>query len=218
MKYSIKQVRLSAPLCGKVSDTPWERARVAEIDTYPWDTGRNREPATVRVLYDTRAVYLQFHVEDNQIAATTTTLNGPVYEDSAVEFFASPTDAGNHYFNFEVNCVGTIHLGWGPHRHDRTHVSSASADRIRVETSETGPTRDPSPDDEGWWLAAALPFETLTELAGTKVAPESATVWRGNFQRLGSGREFAVWAPIDAPEPDFHRPDAFVPFQFEDEE
>lgn len=91
--------------------TPWSRANVATVDPFPWDTGKARETASVRALYDEDALYLQFHVEDEWIVADTTRHNGPVYEDSAVECFATPDPADRQYFNFEVNCVGTIHLG-----------------------------------------------------------------------------------------------------------
>ena len=87
----------------------------------------------------------------------------------------------------------------------------------RVGTSIPTPTKVESPNDDGWWLAAAIPFSAISELAGFKVAPKSGTVWRANFYRCG-GRtdpQYACWNHIDNPQPDFHRPEFFGNLTFE---
>lgn len=214
MEYAIKQTRKEVPLVGAVEDTVWTRADVADIDVFPWDTGKTREKASVRALYDQDALYLQYRVEDEHIKADVSTLNGPVYQDSAVECFAAPLPTDSHYFNFEVNCTGTVHLGWGPDRTNRERVDPEIADAIRVNTSVDRPVTEPDRDGRQWWLAAALPFEALSRLIGRQVFPSPGTVWKGNFQRLGGGNEFAVWSLIEASEPDFHRPESFGRFVF----
>lgn len=213
-EYTVARANDPVPLVGAVDGTPWEDASVAAIETFPWETGRDRQRATVRALYDDAALYLQYRVADEHSSAAVTALNGPVSRDSAVEVFARPDLERPEYVNFEANCVGTVLVKWGPNRARRETIPPSLAAEIRVETSVDGPTKDPSPDDESWWLAAALPFETLSAFTGREIAPEPGTVWRGNFQRLGGGSEFAVWNPIDAPEPDFHRPESFGRFAF----
>lgn len=81
-------------------------------------------------------------------------------------------------------------------------------------TSVDGPVTKPDPDDQAWWLAATLPFEALSWFTGTEISPGPGTTWKGNFQRLGGRSEFAVWSPIEAPEPDFHRLEVFRRFEF----
>jgi len=213
-EYVIERAGGDVPLGGEVDGTPWERANAAAIEEYPWDTGGNRQAATVRALYDDAALYLQYRVEDEHSCAETTTLNGPVYEDSAVECFARPDPDRSEYVNVEINCVGTPLVGWGSGREGRELIAPPLADALGIETSIEGPTKAASPDDERWWLAAALPFETLSAFAGSEFAPAPGTVWRGNFQRLGGDSELAVWNPIDASEPDFHRPGSFGRFVF----
>lgn len=214
-EYAIAGATETVPLVGDVRGTPWADAAVAGVDVFPWDTGLDRQPATARVLYDREALYVQYRVEDAHSTATVTALNGPVSEDSTVELFARPDLEHPEYFNFEANCAGTILLMWGPDREHREEIDPALAAEVRVETSVDGPTKSPSADDDSWWLAAALPFETLSAFTGLEIEPSEGTIWRGNFQRLGGDSDFAVWNPIDAPEPDFHRPESFGRFVFE---
>lgn len=96
---------------------------------------------------------------------------------------------------------------FGPDRDDRELIAADLAETIRVETSIESPTKEESPDDEGWWVAVALPFETLSMCTGVSVSPSGETVWRGNFHHLGgkTGSQFATWNPMVTPEPDFHR-------------
>jgi len=62
------------------------------------------------MLYNDETLYLHYTVVDRHSYARTTTLNGPVWEDSCVEFFANPRPADRaEYVNFEANCVGTFH-------------------------------------------------------------------------------------------------------------
>lgn len=217
-RYTIARATDDVPLGGDVAGTQWELATEAAIDICPWNDAESEEPTAVRSLYDEEALYLQYHVTDRAIFAGADSLNGPVWEDSCVEFFASPDpERRPHYVNFEANCVGTFLLGFGPHRDERKRITHDEAESVRVRTSVGGPTKVTSSDDESWWLAAAIPFEALSTFTGVSLQPRSGTVWRGNFFRLGgrSQRLFATWNPVDAPEPDFHRPTDFGRVVFE---
>lgn len=215
---SISRATGPVPLTGDVEGTPWATADSVEVDAFPWDVAASKQSTVVRPLYDDDALYLQYHASDRHSAAETTELNGPVWEDSCVELFATlEPERRPHYVNVEVNCVGTFRLGFGPDRDDRDLIDAELAETVRVETSVDGPTKEPSPDDDEWWVAVALPFETLAAFAGVPVSPGEGTTWRGNFHRLGgpTDQQFAAWNPVDAPEPDFHRPSSFGRLVFE---
>lgn len=215
---SIARTDEPVPLTGDVDETPWAAASPIEIDEFPWDVAESRESTVVRPLYDADALYLQYRVEDDSPHAEATELNGPVWEDSCVELFAAPEPRRRpHYFNFEVNCVGTFRLGFGPGRDHRELIDAELAEAIRVETAVADPTEAASPENAGWWAAAALPFEALAAFTGASISPESGTVWRGNVYRLGgtADPQFAAWNSVDAPEPDFHRPTDFGRLVFE---
>ena len=214
---AVRRVSDPVPLGGDTTGTTWDRSEPVEIDQFLWTTPEDRPETKVRALYDENALYLHYEVADRHSYATTTTLNGSVWEDSCVEFFASlRSGVCEGYVNFEINCIGTYHLGYGPDRVNRTVVEPKTAEAIRVQTSIDGPTKRPQTDDNEWWVAAELPFDALSELSGIEVSPSPGTRWRGNFYRLRSRPEplYAAWNPVDAPEPDFHRPSGFGELRF----
>ena len=140
-----------------------------------------------------------------------------VCRDSCVEFFGLPDPARGGYFNFEANCCGCVHLGFGPGRPDRRLATPDVFAKIQVATSIPTKTRSESARDDGWWLAAALTYEGLSELADARVAPKSGDVWKANFFRCGgkTDPQYAVWNPIDREIPDYHRPEFFGELRFE---
>lgn len=215
--YVIRNAASAVPLTGDKAGA-WAGANELTVGEFPWFKGGSRQGTTARALYDERALYLQFVCEDKHIWSQARPLNGPVCIDSCVEFFASPLPGqGPEYFNFEANCCGQFHVGFGPGRGDRKLIDPGIARGIRVATSVPGPLKDESPTDAGWWLAAALPFETLAKFTGLEIAPASRSIWRANFYRCGgkTNQQFACWNVVGTPGPDFHQPEFFGEVRFE---
>lgn len=223
--YEMRRVdaETDVPLTGEKADTVWNRANVARLDRFQW--GEGGPATTARMLYDPDALYLQFHAEDDDVTAEVTALNGPTFEDSSVEFFASPDpdpDGGpSRYFNFEANCCGTFKLAWQEPNWEergvgRDLISSADADAIDVVTSVPGSTKSADAGDESWWLAARIPRQVLESLTGLSLGFGSETVWRGNFYRSGlPDAEKGTWNRIDLPDPAYHSPEFFGRIEFE---
>ena len=215
--YTIQPSVGAVPLTGRVAGTIWQVARVLRIDRYPWYEGGRKQSTAVRILSSSSKLYVQFRCRDRHIFSRETRLNGDVYLDSCVELFAMPQPGeGAGYFNLEINCCGCMHLGWGPGRDGRRLATPEIASQIRIATSVAGPTKDESPDDRAWWVAVALPYRALSDLADMKVPPRRRGVWRANLYRCG-GRtddQYAVWNAIDWPHPDYHRPEFFGELRF----
>ena len=193
-------------------DQAWSQADVLSIDEYPWYTTGLKQDTTVAVLYDERAVYLLFVCDDKHIYSVETRPNGDVYKDSCVEFFiAFGTEGAVTHLNFEANCCGTVHMGFGAGHGDRRLAPPEVLEAVKVKTSIPTPTKDESPTDDGWWLAAAIPFAAISKMVGSDVAPKSGDTWRVNFYRCGgkTDPQYAAWNTIDHPEPDYHRPECF---------
>ena len=219
-EYVIERAQRAVPLEGTAEGTPWAEANEFDVAEFSWYEGGPKPVTRGRVLYDERALYIRFDVEDQHITAEVTKLNGPTFQDSSVEFFADPAP-DSKYFNFEANCCGQFKLawqepGWSKRGIGRDLISRELADRIDVETSVPGPTKRAEPTDEGWWLAAAIPFDVLSEFTGLDLNPSSGTKWRGNFYRSGvvSDSQKATWNPIPKPEPAYHSPECFGRLRF----
>ncbi len=210
--------RAGGPVRLACDDPAWAAAETVSIDQYPWYEGGQQQGTRVAMLYDEQCFYALFVCEDRHIHAVETRPNGNVYLDSCVELFAMPNPGRDDgYFNLEANCCGTVHLGFGRQREHRRLASPAVLEAISVVTSIPTPTREETPGDDGWWLAAAIPFAAIAELAGVEVAPGSGAVWRANLYRCGgkTDPQYACWNRIEWAKPDFHRPESFGKLTFE---
>lgn len=197
-------------------DPAWVAAERLAVDEFPWYESGDKQATDVALLYDDASLFALFVCEDKHISAVETAPNGNVYLDSCVEFFAAPVGQEG-YFNFEANCCGTVHLGFGLGRHDRRLAPPSVHNGICAATSIPTPTKEESPTDDGWWLAAAIPFAAISDLAGSEAIARSGAVWRANFYRCGgkTDPQYACWNPIAAEKPDFHRPEFFGELIFE---
>ena len=218
-EYEIHRTEQSPPHGPTIEGTPWTRAPELAVDQFNWHDGGPRPATSARLLYDDEALYTHFDVEDTEISAAVTELNGPTFEDSSVELFAD-LGTDTHYFNFEANCCGVFKLawqadGWSERGIGRDLIEPETAEQLTVTTSEPGPTREPRPDDEGWWLTARIPFAALSELTGESITPASDTTWQGNVYRSGVPTpQKATWNPMPTPEPAYHSPSYFGRFRF----
>ncbi|OVE86415.1 carbohydrate-binding family 9-like protein [Natronolimnobius baerhuensis] len=221
--YSITRVTEEVPLTGEHTDTVWADVPALALEEFTWHDGDEPKPATTaRLCYDEAALYAQFQVDDTEITASVTELNGPTFEDSSVELFADPTPGeDSRYFNFEPNCCGQFKLAWQETDWEergigRELIMPDVAEQVDVRTSVSGSTKASAPDDESWWLAARIPFAVLSDVTGLEIAPESGTEWRGNLYRSGlPDTQKSTWNPIAEPEPDYHSPSYFGRLAFE---
>ncbi len=78
-----------------------------KLDCVNWSEYPYKPSVTVRLGYSSSALAILFEVEEEHLRAVTMEDCGPVWEDSCCEFFMADP-AGNGYFNFEMNCVGTL--------------------------------------------------------------------------------------------------------------
>ena len=87
-----------------------------------------------RVAHSDECLAVMFEVEEEHVRAVTTEDNGPVWEDSCVEFFVADP-VGDGYFNFEINCIGTALAAHRYSRSDARHFDEGRMSRIRRITS-----------------------------------------------------------------------------------
>ena len=157
-----------------------------------------------RMACSDKSIAVMFEVVEDHVKATALEDNGPVWEDSCVEFFIMTAD-GKHYVNFEMNCIGTLLAARRTGRHDAEHFGPDKISKIRHFTSLPHEVTDSRAEGQSWWAVEVIPFELL----GFEGKPASL---RANLYKCGDKCDkvhFLSWSPIGLPSPDFHCPDFF---------
>lgn len=166
-----------------------------------------------RIAYTSDALLLNYQVEEDCIRAKYGEDNGSVWTDACVEFFIIPADDGI-YYNIESNCIGTVLVGAGKERSNREHANPDVMNKIQRWASLGCQTFEKRGHTK-WELSLILPYSVFFK---SKVETLAGKTVRGNFYKCGdelATPHFVSWNPIEVPQPDFHRPDAFGTLVFE---
>lgn len=218
-RYSVRRAETDFAVDGALANPVWSGIEQASVDHYPWRKPRDPIPPRVeaRLLYSSEALYVRFHARERSIVARTTEYQGPVCQDSCVEFFVSP--GGADYLNLEVNCVGTLLLFRCRPKRQFTPVAAGAAQGIRIATSlpkgQAIPHPRPGPAD-GYVVEYSVPFTLIAEQTGC-ATPRPGTVWKANFYKCCDGGlepSWGSWSPVGTPKPDFHCPEYFGDLRF----
>lgn len=156
---------------------------------------------------------LTFRVEEECTKAEVTEDNGPVWTDSAVEFFISFDDIG--YYNFEFSCIGKALLGFRKTKPDVTHAAPEVMRTILRRSSLGGTNFAERRGDNRWELDVAIP---ATAFFAHRFASLDGLKARANVYKCGddlSRPHFLSWQPIGTAKPNFHVPEYFGDIEFE---
>ncbi len=178
---------------------PFCAGEYAPIDVYAWG-GDYRPEARAYVVRDEVGLRVLLCAREATVSAKVTAFNGDVWTDSCLEFFLKPFEDDARYLNLEVNAAGAALVGVGAGRNDRR----------RLETCPPGMDFCASRHAGGWWAVAyTVPFSLIEALYGRAFVPGAAL--SGNFYCCDETLHphFGSWNPVDAPAPDFHRPECF---------
>lgn len=179
------------------------------IDKVNWPESFPEKPAvSVEVSNSHEWLLLHYKVKGDQLRAVTTEDQGPVWEDSCVEFFCQvPGD--NHYMNFECNCIGAM---VGSRRLGRAEevVKFSPAEMAQIERKCSFP-REAFDEKDGtyeWEVELKIPLSLIFRDS----KPVFPQVLRANFYKCADKTKkphFLSWQPIPLPKPDFHCPQYF---------
>ena len=177
----------------------------AAVDTVCWPGAYPYRPEVrLAIAHDGRALLIRFDVEEDNPRAVTTENNGPVWEDSCVEFFVQEPGSP-FYFNVETNCIGVGLAAKRRSRTECTHFDEARMARVRRRSSLPKEPVDIR-ERTSWSLELEVPFDLVSD--GSGVPPRL----QANFYKCGDKTavpHFLSWNPVEVPAPDFHRPDFF---------
>ena len=161
-----------------------------------------------QLCYDDEYLYVKLSAKEANIRAEYTGLLDQPCEDSCLEFFFSPIDGDERYFNIEMNPNCCTYLGFGRNVHNLIRL-------IPEETNLFSPKAKRTFD--GWEVSYQVPFTFIKQFF-PDFAPASGKTMRANFYKCGDLTEqehYFSWSPITGEVLSFHRPCDFGRVIFE---
>ncbi len=217
--YEVHKLSHSVKIDGDWNKQQWQNIKELDIDNRMGDKPLFTPVVKAKMTYDDENLYLIFHVNDKFVRCLVTDINGPVYEEPAVEFFFSPDpEYPDRYFNLEINCGGTPLM----HYNDftaKTHNPLETEDIKKVEIAHSLPAIvDPEISEPViWTIEYRIPLAMLEKYSKIN-HPKQGVVWRANFYKIaekGTNIHFLTWSEVKNPVPNFHLPQYFGAINFE---
>ncbi|MEX0600859.1 MAG: carbohydrate-binding family 9-like protein [Rhodothermales bacterium] len=182
-----------------------------------------------KMVWNDEALYVAARLEEPHVWATLTERDARIYLDNAFEVFIDPNGDTHHYYELEVNALGTL---WDlmlvkPYRDGGPLLSAWDIRGLEVGVRVDGTLNDPTDTDEGWIVELALPWSVLAEAAPEARPPHAGEQWRLNFSRShwslavvedeyrkdpDTPADWSVWSPQG--EIDIHKPECWGFVQF----
>lgn len=193
------------------SEAVWENVGKAEIDCYPWDRNGYMPKTEARVVYTEKGFHILMTSYESKILGTWENFNDPVCRDSCMEFFFMPDPANDkRYLNFEMNPLGTLYLGLGKDRFDRSKIADVDLEMFNIGHSVT---KESIKDFSGpsWSVRYFIPFSFIERFFGN-LDFKPGKVMFGNFYKCAEDTDlphFGSWNFVRNETPDFHRPECF---------
>jgi hypothetical protein len=186
---------------------------IQKLESINWKDFPYKPAVSFRIGHAGKLILIKFYVTEKSIRAAETEVNGKVYQDSCVEFFLSLD--GIHYYNFEFNCIGTPHVGWGTGCNDRQHLPVDVVKNIQIKSSLGNLPFDTKTGSITWDLVAVIPVECFIHDQDLDLTGMTCSA---NFYKCGDllpEPHFLTWNPVGTPQPDYHRPEFFGKIHFE---
>jgi hypothetical protein len=213
-RYTIHRTPSPIQVDGRLDESAWQAAPAVGDFVFHWWKSGHKEQTVAKLLWDDENVYVGFFCHDKHISGYETKPNGPVYQDDCVEVFVSPNpDRIEHYFNFEMNVLGTL---LAQARTDWNQDKSWKPEGVRVATPYSGNAKkDEAPDDQSWTLEIAIPLRHFQRDAA-HTPPQDGDLWRLNLNRLGgkTDAQYSSSSPLPPEKISFHQPEWFGVVEF----
>ncbi|MBO4768571.1 MAG: hypothetical protein J5495_03445, partial [Bacteroidales bacterium] len=101
----------------------------------PWPDAFPYKPKVeVAIAHSDKSLLVRFDVEEEGCRAVCTQPNGPVWEDSCVEFFVKKPRS-RYYYNFDTSCIGVGLAGKRRSRRDFRHFTQEEMAQIKRRSS-----------------------------------------------------------------------------------
>ena len=192
----------------------WKNIPEILIDNYIWMENNYKPKLVAKLCYSKENLLVYFRSYEKEVTARFTNINDSVHKDSCVELFVNLfPNQSKEYINFEVNSIGTMHVGFGAPG-NRKNLNVEEIRNIEVISNFDNPVIGLH-GSNSWEIFYKVPFSMFEKQYKTKFTGEPATA---NLYKCGDETKFehyATWNLIDTEKPNFHLPEYFGNIIFE---
>ncbi|MFA5905568.1 MAG: carbohydrate-binding family 9-like protein [Desulfobacula sp.] len=219
MKYQVKKKKILSGADEIPDMALWSGISALELNHHMGPKPDHFPRTEARLIFDDHDIFVMFRVEDRYIRAVAKHHQDNVFEDSCVEFFFTPgPDVSMGYFNLEMNCGGTMlfHFQTGRGK-DRIVIPQQECEAVICVHSLPCQVDPEIQEPVTWTVSYRVPVRLMGKYTQT-VLPGPGVQWRANFYKCGdktSHPHWLTWSPVEAPGPDFHRPECFGILEFD---
>ncbi len=202
MNYQLTCSKLATHCNGNFLEVPWKEISISSPFVHSHGQGGLCMHTQVQAAWDEFYLYLRYHCQDDEIIATMTKRDDPLYEEEVVEAFLAPVSIQEYY---ELNLSPRNVVFDSLIHHDgiyRTNHDSWDCEGLRTGVFRRNIGGQNFGDWDGY---LSIPFASLGQ------APVSGQIWRVNFFRIKrhDGDQYLAWAPTEAVPANFHVPGKF---------
>ena len=209
--YKISRFKAPVSIDGNWDKRQWRSVKAVEVNNVINNKPHFVPVVKAKMAYDDNNIYLIYQVQDRYVKSVTTQVGGPVWKDSAVEFFFSPDTAlPANFYNFEINCAGTPLLGY-PKSNPRIRLDTMDIKKIEIAHSMPRIVDPEITEPVTWTVEFRIPLDMLEKYSKV-TRPKKGVTWRGNFYKIAeitSNPHYLTWAEIAPPAKSFHSPQFF---------
>ena len=211
--YKVKKLAQPMKIDGNWNKEQWKNVEIIRVDKHMGALPKFVPTVEARMMYNDENIYVIFRVQDQFVKSTVTEYNGPVSENSCVEFFFSPDSAQPlWYFNLEINAGGTpliffIKKPWSGY----TALKHEDIKSIEIAHSLPAIVNPEIKEPTTWTIEYRIPLAMLKKYANV-TQPSAGVKWKGNFYKTGSetsNPNYMTWSYVEHPKPNFHLPQFF---------
>ena len=207
LRYKVKKSMKMVDVNDKWNASAWKGVKSVKIRNYMGQVPTFKPMAEAKMVYDEDYIYVIYRVKDRYVKSITEKINGPVWKDSAVEFFFSPeSDNPINYFNLEINCGGTPLF-----HHKKNRPSVEDIQKIEIKASLPKRVDPEIAEPVTWTISFKIPLNMLEKYTNV-VRPKPGVLWRANFYKiaeLSSNPHYITWNEVKNDKPQFHLPQFF---------
>ncbi|MFC4870405.1 carbohydrate-binding family 9-like protein [Negadavirga shengliensis] len=224
---------------GLLDEAQWEQASwsTAFVDIEGDQKPKPAHLTRMKMLWDEEYLYIGLWLEEPHVWASYTENESVIFHENDIELFLDPDGDTHHYYELEVNALGTI---WDlmltkPYRNGGKPINGWNINGLEYAIHLEGSLNDPTDQDEYWSVEMAIPWKSLSQSGPRYRPPHDGEQWRINFSRVqwqvepdekgykkkinpATGKPFPednwVWSPMGLV--DMHLPERWGYVQFSD--